>query len=345
MREGKSYILIASAGLMMLIIILDGKTALYGASVGIELCMRTVIPALFPFFILSGIIGNALIGQKINFLRPIGKHCKIPQGAESILIFGFLAGYPVGAQLVAQAYRDGKLSEATAKRMICFCNNAGPSFIFGLVSTMFTEISTAWVLWGIHIISGLLVGYILPTGQMTSCSLRKKEAPTLPKAMEKAIKTIASVCGWVVIFRILLEFCNRWFLWRLPVAFQVLFSGLLELSNGCVRLSEIPSEGLRFVLTGALLSAGGLCVTMQTVSVSQNVFSTTYFLGKGMQTVFSAFLCFLFQPLLFAESERTHATIWVVILVCIAAILPVFCRRGKKDVAIRKDLMYNTKKI
>ena len=41
-----------AASMGMLVLILDGKTALEGARQGIELCLRTVVPSLFPFFLL-----------------------------------------------------------------------------------------------------------------------------------------------------------------------------------------------------------------------------------------------------------------------------------------------------
>ena len=40
-----------AAALGMLVLILDSKTALAGAREGIDLCIRTVIPSLFPFFL------------------------------------------------------------------------------------------------------------------------------------------------------------------------------------------------------------------------------------------------------------------------------------------------------
>ena len=45
-----------AAGAAMLMLILDGRTALTGAAEGIDLCIRTVIPALFPFFVLSPLL-------------------------------------------------------------------------------------------------------------------------------------------------------------------------------------------------------------------------------------------------------------------------------------------------
>ena len=39
------------AGFGMLVLILDGKTALLGMRDGLEICLWTVIPALFPFLL------------------------------------------------------------------------------------------------------------------------------------------------------------------------------------------------------------------------------------------------------------------------------------------------------
>ena len=314
----------------MLIIILDGKTALQGAISGIDLCLRTVIPSLFPFFILTGILSNTIIGHRFSLLQPICRFCKIPDGSASLLILGLLAGYPVGAQLVSQAQRDGNLSYSSAIRMAAFCNNAGPSFIFGILSTMFIHSYNAWFLWGIQIISALIVGVLLPSYNVDPCNLHKPSSISVTKAMERAIKTMASVCGWVIASRILLGFCKIWFLWRFPVAVQVLISGLFELSNGCVRLHEVSSEGLRFVLASILLSAGGLCVTMQTVSVSKKIITRVYFLGKVMQVFITFLLSLITQMLLYSGPDRLFFPFGVSITLCVAVIFGIFIIFRKK---------------
>ena len=50
-RRTAAALVFSSAG--MLVLILDGKAALLGAQAGVELCLNTVIPSLFPFFVLS----------------------------------------------------------------------------------------------------------------------------------------------------------------------------------------------------------------------------------------------------------------------------------------------------
>ena len=118
----------------MAILILDGKTAITGAQDGIALCLQTVIPSLFPFILLSILLTNTLLGHAIPLLRPLGRLFHLPSGSESLLICAFLGGYPVGAQTVSSLFQNGQLPRSTADRMLTFCNNAGPAFLFGMTA-------------------------------------------------------------------------------------------------------------------------------------------------------------------------------------------------------------------
>ena len=283
----------------MAVIILDTKTVIHGAQEGIQLCIETIIPALFPFIILSGIISSYLLGQSIKFLRPVGKLCRIPQGTESILLLGFLGGYPVGAQVVTQAFISGCISKTTAKRMLGFCNNAGPAFLFGMFSIIFSKPIYSWALWGIHILSALTVGLLIPGEDESICSINKAKPITLQAALKNAIKTVSLICGWVIVFRIIICIFDKWFLCCFPDNIQVIVSGLLELSNGCIFLSKVPSEALRFIYASGLLAFGGLCVGMQTKSVTQELNCGFYFPGKILHTVLSVLYSAIVVPILF----------------------------------------------
>ncbi len=322
----------------MLVMILDTKTAIASAREGITLCTRTIIPSLFPFFVLSGVINNCLLGQNLEILRPVGRLCKIPKGAESLLLLGLFAGYPIGAQLITQAYREETLSKNTARRMLGFCNNAGPAFIFGMLSPLFSSLKTVWVLWAVHILSALMTGYVLPSRPMQSIEVSPSAGISFSDSLQKAIKATAGVCGWVIVFRVVLGFCNRWFLWLLPISVQVLFSGLLELSNGCALLQNIPCEGVRFLLAGSMLSFGGLCVGMQTTSVTDGLGTGWYFPGKVLQTTFTVLFSLFLQPLLFADSFAIPPSVLIGLLI----IFLLFILTEKKVVAFPRRLLYNT---
>lgn len=282
------------AALGMSILILDSATALSGAQEGVSICLRTIIPSLFPFFILSGILVGSLMGTSLPLLRPLGWLLGMPKGTESLLISGFLGGYPVGARSVQDAWTAGAVSQQDAERMLMFCNNAGPAFLFGMAAPMFSGSGAGWVLWGIHIASALITGLLFREEPSEASAGISRSPMDLSSAMEHALRVTAGVCGWVIAFRMLCAFLQRWFLWLLPDWGQAAVTGLLELANGCMALRYISDESLRFLLCSGMLSLGGLCVTMQTMSVTQGLKLNHYLSGKLIQTVLSLLLSLVY---------------------------------------------------
>ncbi len=274
----------------MLALIVDGKTALEAGGTGIALCIKVVIPSLFPFFLLSNVLTGSLMGSPLPFLRPLAHFLKMPSGSESLLIAAFLGGYPVGAQNIAQAYQGGFLNKRDAEILLGYCNNAGPSFLFGMVGAFFPGKWMIWMLWGIHIMGALAAGQLVPPCRQKHVHLPDTAPLSISAALHSSIRVMAAVCGWVVLFRVLIGFLNRWILWLLPTAGQVAVIGLLELTNGCCELANISDISTRFCLCAGILSFGGLCVTMQTKSVTSDLSLKYYFFGKAVQTVFSVAL-------------------------------------------------------
>ena len=254
-------------GLGMLVLILDSPTALTGAAEGVELCLRTLIPGLFPFFVLSGMLTASL-----------------PRGG--LAAAGILGGYPVGARNAAESYRSGQLSREDAERMALLFNCPGPSFIFGVAGQMFTPGRTV-LLWAVYLASAAILWLLLPKSRCTA----QGKAVSLTESMHSALGAMASVCGWVVLMRTILAVLDRWVLWLLPIWGQAALTSLLELTNGMVILGTVE-ENLRFVLASGMLGFGGICVAMQTKAVAKGLSMKRYFPGKIFQgcicTVLSA---------------------------------------------------------
>lgn len=295
---------------IFLLLIFDSNTAITAASNGISLCMRSVIPSLFPFFLLSGIISTSVFGTQSYRFAKFCKLIGIPIGCESLFLLGILSGYPVGAQNIKNAYSYNGLPIKTARRMLGFCNNAGPAFIFGILGPMFRSRIVPFALWGLHIFSALLTGLILPGKDNQQICLEKSQPISFNTVMEKSLKSIASVSGWVIIFRIIIAFADKWFLDEAPLSLSVLLFGLLELTNGCLLLPEIYPQGLCFILSALLINAGGICVAMQTLSVTKEIGLGMYFPGKALQTAISVLMATITQYSIFADSEIY--TLWCI---------------------------------
>lgn len=342
MKNRKTLIKGLMSAFAMLVLIFDSKTAIASAQEGVGLCLRTIIPSLLPLFVLTGMINSCLLGQSPVCTRPLGRLCKTPKGAESLLILGLLAGYPMGAQLISQAYQNGNLSKDTAKRMLGFCNNAGPAFLFGILTPLFESVKSVWTIWLVLVCAALITGYILPPASTNPAQISSNRNISLPDAVKKSTKALAGICGWVILFRVMIGFCNRWFFWLFSPTTQILLSGLLELSNGCVLLGNIPTEGLRFILAGAMLSFGGLCVGMQTMSVTENLGTGLYFPGKLFQTTLSVLICYFLQPLVFPSFETVKFPTYLTVGLVFLLISLLFLLKRKKVVAFPQKLLYNT---
>ena len=227
---------------------------------GIELCLASVIPALFPFFVVSSLL--VLLGA--------GR-------AARILERPFRALFRCGGA-------------GAGRRLLAFCNNAGPSFIIGVAGlTVFGSARTGAYLYLIHITAAMAAGFLLRGRRaVTGGTYHPPARPGLISAFLSALQGAASamgrVCAFVVFFLVLLSLTER-----LTVPLPPGAAGFLELTNGVLRLSPTRTG---FITAAALLGWGGLSVHCQTASVldGTNVPLDRYFLGKALQSLLSALL-------------------------------------------------------
>lgn len=323
------------AALGILLLILDTRTALAGARDGIELCIYSVVPSLFLFLVLSGILTSTILGAKLKILYPLGRLVGIPQGTEGIFLTGLLGGYPVGAQSVHHAWEQKQLNTETARRMLAFCSNAGPSFLFGILSMQFSNPRSLWALWGIHVLSAIIVGALIPGKSKKTQMITPSASVTLPQALKKSVVTMGMICGWIIVFRVILAFLDRWLLWLLPIPVQVTIHGILELANGCCNLSQVTTQGLRFVVASTMLSFGGICVLLQTASVTGKLGIGQYLTGKVLQTAFSLILSVIMQNFLFSSADKLYIpVIWMLILIIFCIVIVAFYRKSEKKCSI-----------
>lgn len=277
---------------------------------GAMLCLQTVVPALFPFFVLCSLLislgfAGLLARPMERLMRPL---FGLPGSCASAVILGFLGGYPVGARTVRQIYEQGGCSRREAESLLSFCNNAGPGFFLGVVGVgVFGSVRVGLTLWGIHIFSALLAGLLLcRRSKIAGHFPVRRPAPqpfatALTQAVTSSLTALLGVCGFVIFFCTLLELVDASGLLRqLCVAAQgvsgcsphnaaAFWKGLLELTAGVTSLSPQRES---FVLAAGLLGFGGLSVHGQTAAVlgSCPLSMERYALGKLLQALFSVLL-------------------------------------------------------
>lgn len=326
MRKKQNGITILSAFILMLLLIIYSKQAAEGAFAGIELCLRTVIPSLFPFFVVSAWINPILLSIRIPLLQGISHILGIPQGCEGLLLMGLIGGYPVGAQAIAEYYQRGCLSKEHALRLLGFCNNAGPAFIFGIGGNLFPNLWIVWIVWAIHVLSAIITGFLLPYSITTQLRMQSSNASkTFTQALKQGINATVTVCAWIILFRALGNIFKP-----LAAQFPVLeiLSGFLELSGGCCNLIQVNELFARYILYCVYLGFGGMCVLMQTVSVTQSMGVGLYPIGKIMQTAISFIMAWITAQLIFTRQQAV--TPFIVIMLILSVLILFVCRKYSK---------------
>lgn len=324
-RSMKKYCF--SVTVLMVLLIFYSRQVISAAAEGVQLCIRTAIPSLFPFFVLSGILVPGISTIRIPALQ---KLLKVPFGWESVFLLSAVGGYPIGAQCIAQGYKAKQLSKAQAQRMLGFCNNCGPSFLFGVVAPFFPNPGYAAVLMVISVLSAIFVGLLWKEGEVTCSDVPEITPVTLPKAVKQALTSMANVCTWIVLGKIAVLFLNRFIPQSLPVSIKITLTGLLELTNGCLALGKIDDLTIRFLVAAIMIPFGGVCVAMQISSIcaEADLSVQNYIPQKLMQACISFLLAWIFIV------QNIPAAV-------IMVIIPVLYYLLKTAVAFSDRMIYN----
>ncbi len=285
----RSGILIA--GLGMLLLILDSRCAAQSVQSALDLCLKTVIPSLFPMFVLTGRLVSG-IGTGSGKLIPLfERQIKLPRGTGNLFLLGVLGGFPVGAQCIAQAVETHSLSKTNGEQMLGFCNNCSPAFLFGIVGSIFPDKSVPLMIFLIQLESALLIAAFTDFDD-SGAVMVSGPGCTFSDTIARSVRSMVSVCAWVVLAGVVTGFLKRWIYPLLPLPVPQLLTGLLEITGGILGLAEIPAEEVRFVLCAAFVCFGGFSVWMQIQSLvsSQSLSTAVCFRQKTIQGILGGLL-------------------------------------------------------
>lgn len=266
----------------------------------LQLCAFSVIPSLFPFFVLTALFAS--LSPPNLFPRPIVRIANKLMGCGSdgltVFFLGILGGYPLGARTIAQMYHSGRISVGNAQYLLLFCNNAGPSFILGMVGLgCFSSLRIGVYLYLIHVFCAALLGILFRKRAAFSASLTTTASPSFAAALVNSIVSAGSsmvqICSFVVFFVTLLQLLSS-----LTGITHPLLLGTVELTNGILQLGSTPSD---FAMAAALLGWGGISVHLQTAAVLQDTPAhfARYLCAKSAHAVLSFCAAYALSPLIF----------------------------------------------
>ncbi len=312
--------------ILIVISIISPETAYLSASDSFSMFLNVILPSLFPFMLIMDLVLKSKVIYFLSFLfeNIMGPIFNLPGASSLCVITGFMSGYPGGAIAAVNLREDGHIRKSEGERLISFCNNASPIFITGAIGAgLLKSPALGIILLKSHIISAICVGIIFrflikePTVLRPLHSLRKsspsilstQKKPSFHKitvsdithSILKCFKTLAIVCGYMLLFSVLVGLIKEFNLvgnllrpfktFEQESLFSSIVCGLIELSGGVqdVATQKLPTRSA-LSLISLLLGWGSLSIHLQTISILQKTDMRwkTYILGKILHGFISA---------------------------------------------------------
>lgn len=262
---------------MLLLMLLNAGYVTEGAGYGLLLWYNSVVPALFPFMVLSDLItasgGVSVIMAPVHFL--LGRILPISADGCYVLVSGLLCGYPMGAKTCAEFVRDGRISPQEGKFLMAVCNHPSPMFILGYVYPFFSaEIGAAELLAAVY--GPVILLAFLAKAVYTADGTGKGEGPKVhpPEALkgmsiDQAILSSAGILikigGYLMLFSILIVFLRH--MNALPVLPRLVLIGAMEMTTGIRELAVSLPFPVSGAAAAAALTFGGFSGLFQTKAV------------------------------------------------------------------------------
>lgn len=290
---------------LLLYMLLFPKKVLADSLAGLDLWFHTVLPSLLPFMILS----NVLIGANVvsQLMRPFSGFFRhvlglSPEGGYAWLL-GLFCGFPMGARLTGDMYRQHRISREEAVYLLTFANQSSPMFL-----------STYVVLHGLGDSTLTLPVFVIfyASAFLTSLVFRirsrrfglppskpKKEVPEqtsygnlLDTSIMNGFEIITRLGGYIILFSILAGIVLQ-----LPAPLRTaapFLSGLTEITTGIHTISgtTLPLQ-VKFTAIVCCTAFGGFSTVAQTSCMlnGTDLSIFTYLKGKLVNAAVAGLLC------------------------------------------------------
>jgi len=317
LSQGTVFLALALA---MFALIYYSETSAAAAKDGLALCFNVIIPSLFPFFVMSSLVVELGFAEKLGrifepVMRPVFNVGGVCAAAFAL---GFIGGYPVGAKTAIALYKNGSIGKSEAERLLSFCNNSGPAFIFGVVGAgIFSSSIVGLLLYCAHMLASVVVGILFrgwgKKGTKKSSARNVRVAAVsyttaFTQSVTGAFSSMFNICAFVILFTVIIKllFAAGVIPWLASLLGTVLaplglnqtwcerlLTGVIELTSGVWSLQAAAGQlGSAMAMAAFMLGWAGLSIHCQVLSfVSGSGLSVkSYILGKLLHGVISAAL-------------------------------------------------------
>lgn len=278
---------------------------------GFDLWKNSIVPSLFPFFILSDFLIYFNFVEIISeFFRPFMQKFFRMRGVNAfILTMSMLSGCPSNAKYTQTLLEQNQITEKEATKVLRFSHFSSPLFIFGTVATIFLDQPKVGIfILLLHYLGNFFIGFIfrkdvVPLNQektsrkevFFNLAKKKKEKFGIffTRIIQKNVQTLLTILGTITTFLVFTTLLNQVF--QFPPILHSIFQGILEMTQGLKSIGLLSiSLKWKVTLSIFILSFGGLSVHMQMFSIlNEKVKYTPFLFSRILHAFFSSILSYL----------------------------------------------------
>lgn len=250
-----------------------------GISRGLSICSSVIIPTLYPFMLLAGLLANSpLCRRPGRWMTALTRRLfGLPGCCGPAVLLSLVGGYPAGAIAIAGLRERGQITEEETRRMTAFCVNGGPGFVVSTVGAgLMGSVQAGLMLYAAQAAVSVGIGIALGRGHRRVPEVA--HAPLPPKKptahiVSDTCAALLTMCGFVVLAAAGLALAQGCGLARGLAAVtrmrtsdvSALLAAVTEVSCGCVALAG--GGALTPLWLSLTLSWGGLSVQGQLAAV------------------------------------------------------------------------------
>ncbi len=255
MKKFKLILFILSSVLSVLIFTANPQIVASSVKNSLTLCFNSVIPSLFPFFIVC------------DFFVKLITCTSVPPNVLAF-VSGLITGFPTGVKNVCTLYENGSINKSTAVSLLHCTVNASPAYIVTFI--------------GVCILKNKSIGIILLISQCISslvcalffhCFKKSKNrrgkviniTETACFAVTESTLSCLYVCGYITFFGIFADILSSSdLLDGLNTQIKAIIIGLIEISRGMSMIDFSKENSV--IIAGIILAFSGISVIMQCVN-------------------------------------------------------------------------------
>ena len=290
--------------LICLIEIVFNKDMIFNTvAYSLNLWVNSIIPSLFPFFIISNImISYDAVNYIPLFIKKIFRVIfKVNDNILTLFFLSILSGFPSSGINTRLMYDRHMIDSYEASRALVFTHFANPLFILGTVGTLFLHNSEFGMIIMIsHYIPNIILGIMTRSDIKNSCIKNNNyyNKISFPKifidSIKKAIDNLLLIVGTVTCFLVISVIITNIF--NFDIYTESIIKGILEMTIGLKSIASLNIASIyKVVISSMILSFGGLSVHMQILSFIEdtNISYKSFFIARIYHSILSGVFAYI----------------------------------------------------